>query len=154
MYHVQSSDLPGSIILPLRELRQRSGLGGGMLHSLRLEATMCPIQTSSHFPCCEKFMLHQGFSFSLFCSYRQQYSHPICAHSGLEFWVNVQGITFKLHTTTCVSHSQSWGRSATSTLHGSSSSGPEGGDQHALAGLASCSVPHKAGPLLESWDQK
>lgn len=129
-----------------------------MLHSLRLEAALnAPSRPSSHFPCCEKFMLHQGFSFSPFCSYRQQYSRSICAHSGLEFfffWVNAQGITFKLHTTTCVSHSQSWGGSATSTLHGSSSSGPEGGDQHALAGLASCFVPYKAGPLLESWDQK
>lgn len=50
MYHVQSSDLPGAIILPLGELRQRSGLGGRMLHSLRLEAAMCPIQTQLTLP--------------------------------------------------------------------------------------------------------
>lgn len=50
MYHVQSSDLPGTIILPWGELRQRSGLGGGMLHSLRLVATICLIQTQSTLP--------------------------------------------------------------------------------------------------------
>lgn len=90
----------------LGELRQRSGLGGRMPQP---QAGSChaPSRPSHTSPCCEKFMLHQGF-LSLFCSYRQQYSRSICAQ-----WPRVlgdlqEGITFKLHTTTCVSHSQSW----------------------------------------------
>ena len=153
MYHVQGSDLPS---WPLGELRQGSGLGGGMLHSLRLVAAVCPNQTQSTLPLSWNIHASPRLSFSLFCSYRQQHSCSIYAQSVLAFWVNTWGITLKhTHCNLCEPQPEPgrvW------FLHVAwlclSFSGPEGGAQHALAGLALFSVPHMAGPLLESWDQK